>query len=132
MFLSQLPYVPLGDLRSVISYPAAAGEFDDAAIQAALDTVALGHLAGRLDEVADWAKVLSPGEQQRIAFARVLLARPKVGVPRRVHLGTGRGPGVRTVPVVAHGAAGLHRRQRQPPPNGRTAPRSTPGTARWR
>jgi putative ATP-binding cassette transporter len=78
MFLSQLPYMPLGDLRSAISYPAAASEFDDAAIQSALDTVALGHLAGRLDEVADWAKVLSPGEQQRIAFARVLLAKPKV------------------------------------------------------
>jgi putative ATP-binding cassette transporter len=78
MFLSQLPYMPLGDLRTVISYPAAAGEFDDAAIQAALDTVALGQLASRLDEVDDWAKVLSPGEQQRIAFARVLLAKPKV------------------------------------------------------
>ncbi|HET7665747.1 MAG TPA: ATP-binding cassette domain-containing protein, partial [Mycobacterium sp.] len=78
MFLSQLPYMPLGDLRTAISYPAAPGEFDDAAIQAALDTVALGHLAGRLDEVADWAKMLSPGEQQRIAFARVLLAKPKV------------------------------------------------------
>jgi putative ATP-binding cassette transporter len=70
--------MPLGDLRSVISYPAGAGEYDDAAIQSALDTVALGHLAGRLDEVDDWAKVLSPGEQQRIAFARVLLAKPKV------------------------------------------------------
>jgi vitamin B12/bleomycin/antimicrobial peptide transport system ATP-binding/permease protein len=78
MFLSQLPYMPLGDLRTAISYPTKAGEFDDAAIQSALDTVALGHLAGRLDEVADWAKVLSPGEQQRIAFARVLLAKPKV------------------------------------------------------
>jgi putative ATP-binding cassette transporter len=78
LFLSQMPYVPLGDLRSVISYPAVAGEFDNAAIQAALDTVTLGHLASRLDEVTDWGKVLSPGEQQRIAFARVLLAKPKV------------------------------------------------------
>jgi len=78
MFLSQMPYMPLGDLRTAISYPAAAGEFDDAAIQVALDNVALGHLSSRLDEVADWAKVLSPGEQQRIAFARVLLAKPKV------------------------------------------------------
>jgi putative ATP-binding cassette transporter len=77
LFLSQMPYVPLGDLRSVVSYPAVEGEFDDAAIGIALDTVALGHLASRLDEVADWAKVLSPGEQQRIAFARVLLAKPK-------------------------------------------------------
>jgi len=40
--------------------------------------VALGHLSSRLDEVAEWAKVLSPGEQQRNAFARVLLAKPKV------------------------------------------------------
>jgi vitamin B12/bleomycin/antimicrobial peptide transport system ATP-binding/permease protein len=77
MFLSQLPYMPLGDLRTVISYPAAAGDFDDTAIHAALDTVALGHVEARLDEVQDWAKVLSPGEQQRIAFARVLLNKPK-------------------------------------------------------
>jgi vitamin B12/bleomycin/antimicrobial peptide transport system ATP-binding/permease protein len=77
MFLSQMPYVPLGDLRSVVSYPSAAGDFDDVAIRAALDTVALGHLGARLDEVQDWAKVLSPGEQQRIAFVRVLLAKPK-------------------------------------------------------
>jgi putative ATP-binding cassette transporter len=77
MFLSQMPYVPLGDLRSVISYPAEAGDFGDAAVHAALDTVALGHLGSRLDEVADWAKVLSPGEQQRIAFARVLLIKPR-------------------------------------------------------
>ena len=42
-----------------------------------LETVALGHLGGRLDEVNDWAKVLSPGEQQRVAFARVLLTKPK-------------------------------------------------------
>ena len=78
MFLSQLPYVPLGDLRSVVSYPAVAGVFDDSAIVTALDTVVLGHLADQLDENADWAKVLSPGEQQRVAFARVLLAKPKV------------------------------------------------------
>ena len=42
-----------------------------------LEKVALPHLADRLDEVQDWAKVLSPGEQQRIAFARVLLTKPK-------------------------------------------------------
>src|SRR5262249_15890433 len=78
MFLSQLPYMPLGDLRSAISYPAAGGEFDDAAIQVALDTVTLGHLSSRLDEVADWAKVLSPGEQHRIRVARVLLTKPKL------------------------------------------------------
>ena len=78
MFLSQLPYVPLGDLRAAVSYPAEAGTYSDDAIRSALDTVSLGHLGGRLDDVADWAKVLSPGEQQRIAFARVFLTKPKV------------------------------------------------------
>ncbi len=77
MFLSQLPYMPLGNLRRAVSYPADGGDYSDDEIRSALDTVALGHLGGRLDEVNDWAKVLSPGEQQRVAFARVLLKKPK-------------------------------------------------------
>jgi putative ATP-binding cassette transporter len=77
MFLSQLPYMPLGNLRAVVAYPADADEYSDDEIRSALETVALGHLGGRLDEVSDWAKVLSPGEQQRVAFARVLLKKPK-------------------------------------------------------
>ncbi|MFG1934792.1 ABC transporter ATP-binding protein/permease [Mycobacterium sp. NPDC048908] len=77
MFLSQMPYVPLGNLRAVISYPSEEGEIDDRTLQRTLQKVALPHLVDRLDEVLDWAKVLSPGEQQRIAFARVLLTRPK-------------------------------------------------------
>ncbi len=77
MFLSQLPYVPLGDLRAVVSYPAAPGDIPDAEIQEALVKVALPHLVDRLDEEKDWAKVLSPGEQQRVAFARILLNKPK-------------------------------------------------------
>ncbi len=77
MFLSQLPYMPLGNLRRAVSYPADAGEYSDDEIRSALETVSLGHLGGRLDEVTDWAKVLSPGEQQRVAFARVLLKKPK-------------------------------------------------------
>jgi putative ATP-binding cassette transporter len=78
MFLSQLPYVPLGDLRAVVSYPSSVGEVSDAEIEEALGKVALPHLVGRLDDVEDWAKVLSPGEQQRVAFARILLTKPKV------------------------------------------------------
>lgn len=77
MFLSQLPYVPLGDLRTVVSYPAESGDIPDSELERVLQQVALSHLAGRLEEVADWAKVLSPGEQQRIAFARILLTRPR-------------------------------------------------------
>ena len=106
--------------------------FRRAQIRSALDTVSLGHLGSRLDEVADWAKILSPGEQQRIAFARVLLAKPKVGVPRRVDVGAGRRSGVRTVPRAANPAAGQHRGQRQSSPHTRTAPRQTAGAARRR
>ncbi|PND58471.1 multidrug ABC transporter ATP-binding protein [Mycobacterium sp. ENV421] len=77
MFLSQMPYVPLGDLRTVVSYPATSGKISDDDLQHALTKVALSHLTIRLNESQDWAKVLSPGEQQRIAFARVLLTKPK-------------------------------------------------------
>jgi vitamin B12/bleomycin/antimicrobial peptide transport system ATP-binding/permease protein len=77
LFVPQLPYIPLGDLRAVVSYPHEAGAVDDRDIQQALVKVALSHLAIRLNEVRDWAKVLSVGEQQRIAFARVLLAKPR-------------------------------------------------------
>ena len=77
MFLSQMPYVPLGDLRTVVSYPANSGEISDENLMRALSQVALSHLSNRLNDAQDWAKVLSPGEQQRIAFARVLLTRPR-------------------------------------------------------
>ncbi len=77
MFVPQLPYIPLGDLRAVVSYPHEEGVVDDREIQQALVKVALSHLAIRLNDVRDWAKVLSVGEQQRIAFARVLLVKPR-------------------------------------------------------
>ena len=80
MFLSQLPYVPLGDLRTVLSYPAPSGEIPDRYLQSVLTQVALSHLTNRLNEEEDWAKVLSPGEQQRVAFARILLTKPKVAL----------------------------------------------------
>lgn len=77
MFLSQLPYVPLGNLRAVVTYPFSAGDIPDTQLREALTAVVLPHLVDRLDELQDWAKVLSPGEQQRVAFARVLLTKPK-------------------------------------------------------
>ncbi|ADT99372.1 ABC transporter ATP-binding protein/permease [Mycolicibacterium gilvum] len=77
MFLSQLPYVPLGDLRAVVSYPNEPGSIPDGTLREVLEKVALPHLADRLDEEQDWAKVLSPGEQQRVAFARILLTKPE-------------------------------------------------------
>ena len=60
----------------MVSYPAGPGDFDDERLRDVLTQVSLAHLRDRLDEEQDWAKVLSPGEQQRIAFARVVLHRP--------------------------------------------------------
>ena len=78
MFLSQVPYLPLGDLRAVLSYPKRECTVSDEELGDALDAVSLSHLRGRLNDAEDWSKVLSPGEQQRIAFARVLLQKPSV------------------------------------------------------
>ena len=80
MFISQLPYLPLGELRSVVCYPHSVGDFDDERLRTVLSRVLLDQLGDRLDEEGDWSKILSPGEQQRISFARVLLTRPKVVV----------------------------------------------------
>lgn len=78
MFLSQLPYLPLGDLRAAASYPLPTGSITDDDVQHALLKVALPHLIIRIREVRDWGKMLSVGEQQRMAFARILLNKPKV------------------------------------------------------
>jgi vitamin B12/bleomycin/antimicrobial peptide transport system ATP-binding/permease protein len=77
MFLSQLPYVPLGSLRTVVCYPNSPDDISDHELHDVLTKVALAPLIGRLADEQDWAKVLSPGEQQRVAFARILLTKPK-------------------------------------------------------
>lgn len=77
MFLSQLPYVPLGTLRTVVCYPNSPDRVSDEQLRDVLTKVVLAPLIERLDENQDWAKVLSPGEQQRVAFARILLTQPK-------------------------------------------------------
>ena len=77
MFLSQLPYVPLGSLRTVVCYPNSPDGISDTELREVLTKVVLVPLINRIDEEQDWAKVLSPGEQQRVAFARVLLTKPK-------------------------------------------------------
>ena len=76
LFLPQRPYLPIGVLRDVVSYPMPAGGVDDKTLREALEAVGLKELAGRLDEAAHWALQLSPGEQQRMAFARALVQKP--------------------------------------------------------
>lgn len=76
LFLPQRPYLPLGSLRHVVSYPAPDDAFPDGEIIAVLEEVGLGHLAERLDEDHNWSLLLSGGEQQRLAVARALLIKP--------------------------------------------------------
>ncbi|MGH6921382.1 MAG: ABC transporter ATP-binding protein/permease [Geminicoccaceae bacterium] len=77
MFMPQRPYLPPGTLRAAVSYPAEAGTFDDAAIGAALERTDLAHLAPSLDRIERWDRKLSLDEQQRLAFARLLLHAPR-------------------------------------------------------
>lgn len=77
MFMPQRPYLPLGSLRAVTAYPAQADHFGDTAVRQALGRCGLTHLAHRLEEEQRWDRILSLGEQQRLAFARLLLHRPR-------------------------------------------------------
>jgi len=76
MFMPQRPYLPLGTLHAALSYPAATEAFSDDEAREALRLVGLAHLAPNLDEEERWDRVLSLGEQQRMAFARLLLHKP--------------------------------------------------------
>jgi len=76
LFLPQRPYLPLGTLRRNLCYPTAETAFADETVRAALTDVGLGKLIPRMDTAEDWERVLSGGEQQRLAFARALLQRP--------------------------------------------------------
>jgi putative ATP-binding cassette transporter len=76
LFLPQVPYLPLGDVRGALCYPEDGAE-PDSRLREALDKVGLARLGQCLDEAQDWSAVLSPGEQQRLSFARALLARPQ-------------------------------------------------------
>ncbi len=75
-FLPQRPYLPLGTLRNALSYPSPPDAFLDADVRHALERCDLGDLIPRLDKTERWDKELSLGEQERLAFARLLLHKP--------------------------------------------------------
>jgi putative ATP-binding cassette transporter len=78
MFMPQKSYLGNGTLRDTLTYPGEPGGHADATLRQVLHDCRLPHLADRLDEVARWSHRLSPGEQQRLAFARALLYRPDI------------------------------------------------------
>ena len=78
MFLPQRPYLPLGSLRRAIYYPQPVPENSQDDLAGLLQRFGLQKLADKLDEVDDWSRILSLGEQQRLAFIRILLLRPDI------------------------------------------------------
>ncbi|MBM1169839.1 ABC transporter ATP-binding protein/permease [Microvirga arabica] len=76
MLLPQRPYIPIGNLREAVTYPGEANAYSDAEIAEALRAAKLPQIADRLDEERAWGQTLSLGEQQRLAVARALLAKP--------------------------------------------------------
>lgn len=76
-FLPQRPYLPLGTLSGALCYPAPPGCQEPEAQRQALGKVGLEALGDRLEEEERWDRVLSLGEQQRLAFARLLLHKPR-------------------------------------------------------
>lgn len=76
--LPQRPYVPIGTLRRAVAYPAPADNWTIAEINVALDKVGLDYLKGKIEEDAPWDQILSGGEKQRLAFARLLLHSPDI------------------------------------------------------
>jgi putative ATP-binding cassette transporter len=75
-FLPQKPYIPLGTLRHVITYPNDATHYDRAVLADVLRDVGLPHLVDRLDRDDNWPQSLSGGELQRVAVARALITKP--------------------------------------------------------
>ena len=83
LFLPQQPYMLLGTLRSQLLYPNPERAVTDHELRELLAQVRLPDLADRfggLEVEMDWPKVLSIGEQQRLAFARLLLTRPRFAI----------------------------------------------------
>jgi putative ATP-binding cassette transporter len=79
-FLPQRPYMIIGTLRGQLLYPSAEKDVTDDELLEILKAVNLPDMVercGGMEVEADWGKILSLGEQQRVAFARVLLAKPR-------------------------------------------------------
>ena len=131
LFMPQQPYLPLGDLRCQLTYPHTERDISDEELLQWLERVNLPALAerfGGLGAELDWARVLSVGEQQRLAFARALLAKPRyllLDEATSALDASQRGAFVRPA-----GRPVDHPGQHQPPRGGPETPRMGAGAAR--
>ena len=83
LFIPQKPYMLLGSLREQLCYPTEVEKFSDDHLISVLNEVNLNSIVDRypnLDVKQDWPRILSLGEQQRLAFARLLLNSPRFAV----------------------------------------------------
>jgi putative ATP-binding cassette transporter len=83
LFIPQKPYMLLGSLREQLCYPTEVDKFSDDHLISVLNEVNLNSIVDRypnLDVKQDWPRILSLGEQQRLAFARLLLNSPRFAV----------------------------------------------------
>jgi putative ATP-binding cassette transporter len=83
LFLPQRPYMVIGSLREQLLYPQVERTIGDDRLRAVLEQVNLADLperVGGFDAELDWGHLLSLGEQQRLAFARLLLSRPAYAI----------------------------------------------------
>lgn len=78
MFITQKPYLPIGTLQDAICYPLLHNLPNSTQLSAVLAKCALGHLTTQLNEQANWGEILSIGEQQRVAFCRILINKPDI------------------------------------------------------
>ena len=85
MVVPPKPYIPIGALRSAVTYPAVPGTYTDDDIRAALTDAHLGHLVNELDHEEVWSQRLSSGEQQRLTLARAPDA-AGLAFPRRIDI----------------------------------------------
>ncbi len=77
-FMPQRPYFPLGTLRTALLYPHSEQEVPEDKMRDTLMRCGLEHLIARLDETDEWSSLLSGGEQQRLAFARIIIHPPDI------------------------------------------------------
>ena len=78
IWLPQRAYLPKGTLKAALTYPLSPSDVTDDSVRQLLVDAGLAHLAGKLEDTADWMMLLSGGEQQRCSLLRAVLASPDI------------------------------------------------------